>query len=166
MRKASWLRRADAGFTLVEILIVVVILGILASVVATQVVGASQSTREAVLRENLRMVRTQLIVYKQLHTNPAGIDGSGNVVDGSTFKSQLIRFTNMDGDHSILGDSRHPIRPCLSAFPANPMTESDDVLVMDGPSITCNGSSAWIYNVNTQEFVANSTEYGPGGKNW
>ena len=47
-------RHVRAGFTLIEILIVVVILGILASVVVVQVNGATSSAIENVFAANLR----------------------------------------------------------------------------------------------------------------
>lgn len=160
-------RRAYSAFTLIEILIVVVILGILAGIVTTQVIGASRDARETALRENLRIIRSQLIVYRQLHATSAGFDGSGNAVAASQFKSQLVQFTNINGDTAADLDSTHTIRPCLSVFPTNPMTSTNDVLLTTGSATTtCDGSTAWIYNLDTQEFFANSTQYGPGGLNW
>src|SRR4051812_32333230 len=60
-------RTSRGGFTLVEILIVVVILGILATVVIPQFSNASQEARENTLKDDLRYLRIQIQVYKAQH---------------------------------------------------------------------------------------------------
>lgn len=52
------------GFTLVEILIVVVILGILAAIVIPQFTNASTAAKESNLKSNLQTVRAQIELYK------------------------------------------------------------------------------------------------------
>jgi general secretion pathway protein G len=65
--------RTRKGFTLVEILIVVVILGILAAIVIPQFTNASTEAKVANLKSNLQTVRAQLELYKLRHddTPPA-----------------------------------------------------------------------------------------------
>jgi len=55
---------ARKGFTLVEILIVVVILGILAAIVIPQFTSAADETKQASLRSNLQTIRSQIELYK------------------------------------------------------------------------------------------------------
>ena len=52
------------AFTLVEILIVVIILGILASIVVPNFSNASHQARENMLKKNLYMLRSQINVYR------------------------------------------------------------------------------------------------------
>jgi len=56
--------RTRKGFTLVEILIVVVILGILAAIVIPQFTNASTEAKVSNLKSNLQTVRAQLELYK------------------------------------------------------------------------------------------------------
>src|SRR6185436_9812254 len=56
-----------SGFTLVEILIVVIILGILAAIVIPQFTNASQDARKSSLVSQLQTVRSQLELYKLQH---------------------------------------------------------------------------------------------------
>jgi general secretion pathway protein G len=55
------------GFTLVEILIVVVILGILAAIVIPQFSSASESARSTAMASQLQTLRIQLELYRIQH---------------------------------------------------------------------------------------------------
>ncbi len=59
--------KARKGFTLVEILIVVVILGILAAIVIPQFTNASTEAKESSLAADLQTLRSQLELYKIQH---------------------------------------------------------------------------------------------------
>src|ERR1043165_2695878 len=61
------IRRAKSGFTLVEILIVVIILGILAAIVIPQFTNASQDARKSSLVSQLQTLRSQSELYKLQH---------------------------------------------------------------------------------------------------
>jgi general secretion pathway protein G len=56
-------RKNDAGFTLMELMIVMVIIGILATLAVPSFIGAVKSAREAVLREDLHVMRAAIDSY-------------------------------------------------------------------------------------------------------
>jgi general secretion pathway protein G len=56
-------RTRSKGFTLIEMLIVVAIIGLLAGVAVGQYRRAVLKTREAILRENLYVMRSQINTY-------------------------------------------------------------------------------------------------------
>jgi general secretion pathway protein G len=56
-------RKRDAGFTLVELMIVMAIIGVLAVVAIPSYVGAVRQAREAVLREDLHVMRDAIDSY-------------------------------------------------------------------------------------------------------
>src|SRR2546428_14126377 len=60
-------RKSNKGFTLVEILIVVIILGILAAIVIPQFTNASQDARKSSLASQLQTLRSQIELYKLQH---------------------------------------------------------------------------------------------------
>jgi general secretion pathway protein G len=75
------LARAGArrAFTLIEILIVVVILGILASIVLASVHKATEDSAQTVTRSELAKVRRHLEAYRSVNSNqyPVVAEGEG-----------------------------------------------------------------------------------------
>ena len=64
---ARTLARLARGFTLVEILIVVILLGIIASILIAQFNNSANDSRKAALIDQLRGVRAQISLYKMQH---------------------------------------------------------------------------------------------------
>jgi general secretion pathway protein G len=57
------IRKQDAGFTLIELLIVMAIIGVLATVAIPSFVGAIKQAKEAVLKEDLHVLRSAIDSY-------------------------------------------------------------------------------------------------------
>ena len=57
------IRKQDAGFTLVELMIVMAIIGVLAVVAVPSYISALKHTREAVLKEDLHILRSAIDSY-------------------------------------------------------------------------------------------------------
>lgn len=58
-----WNRKDEAGFTLMELMIVMMIIGILATLAIPSFKSAIKSADEAVLKEDLRVMRTAIDSY-------------------------------------------------------------------------------------------------------
>lgn len=56
-------RRGEQGFTLIELIIVMTVIGILASIAIPSFVNSIKRAREAVLREDLKTMRTAIDSY-------------------------------------------------------------------------------------------------------
>ena len=90
-------RTRKGGFTLVEILIVVVILGILATIVIPQFSNASINAKENMLKDELRYLRTQIIVYRAQHKDVSpGYPGgdTGQSPTETDFVNQMTKHTD------------------------------------------------------------------------
>lgn len=67
------------GFTLVEILIVVVILGVLAAIVIPAFASATEDTRKAAFVSELRVFEQAILIYQNDHAAFPSDGGSGSV---------------------------------------------------------------------------------------
>ena len=86
-------RARRAGFTLVELLIVVVILAILAAVVIPQINNASAEAKESALRASLATVRQAISLYRVQHAE--AYPGMGG---WDEFVTQLTEGTDQAGN--------------------------------------------------------------------
>jgi general secretion pathway protein G len=129
-------RRAQAlprAFTLIEILIVIVILGILATIVVPQFSNASVNAKENTLKDELRYLRTQIVVYKaQHHDCPPGFPGGDQsaAATGPDFINQLTKPTDEDGNTNAANTPVYKFGPYLSAMPSNPLNNLTAVLIV------------------------------------
>ncbi|HET7315517.1 type II secretion system major pseudopilin GspG [Salinisphaera sp.] len=57
-------RRSQSGFTLIEIMVVVVILGILAAIVVPNIIDRPDAAREAKARQDIRAIGSALKLYR------------------------------------------------------------------------------------------------------
>src|SRR5690606_22426668 len=94
-------KRVAQGFTLVEILIVVVILGILAAIVIPQFTQASESAKHSSLMSTLQTVRSQLELYQVQHNG--NYPGANLAIDGDDAWSALTKKTKVD--RTLAGDT-------------------------------------------------------------
>lgn len=153
--------RPRTAFTLVELLIVVVILGILAMLVVPAFTGASQPARENVLRENLRIMRTQVELFAGQHNGLSpGYPGGDRTATptSAAFVAHLTQYTSENGATSATYSASTPIKPYLREVPTNPFTDLNAVRVLgDGESIpAADGLTyGWFYKASTRQFVAN-----------
>jgi general secretion pathway protein G len=147
-------RKARKAFTLVEILIVVIILGILAAIVIPQFTEASAEARISNLMTNLQTVRSQLLLYKTQHVEQY----PGSTSDAALFGEQMTKYTDVYGAVVSAPDSAHPLGPYLQAVPNNPISGLNTVEVINSASTVFAAPSAdggWWFNQATGEFRAN-----------
>ena len=81
------------GFTLIEILIVVVILGILAAIVIPQFTNASDEAQESQARTQLQSMRSQVQLYRVKNDVLPG-----GMADADAVWAALMSSTDADGD--------------------------------------------------------------------
>ncbi|MFP4105659.1 MAG: prepilin-type N-terminal cleavage/methylation domain-containing protein [Phycisphaerae bacterium] len=145
------------GFTLVEILIVVIILGILAAIVIPQFTEASSDARNSALRSDLQTVRSQIELYKVQHLDKfPGWDGT--TVDAADFVKDMTTKTNVAGTQES-GDGPLNFGPYLQKFPSNTyVDENADAISVGSDPCPGDGSTGWYLNTTTGTFSPNDAE--------
>ncbi len=154
--------RFGKAFTLVEILIVVIILGILAAIVLPKFSNASAIARASMLADDLRVVRMQLTVFKSQHCDiPAGYPG-GDRTAAPTEAALILHMTKASNAACATADPGTPgyeYGPYLREMPANPINGKDTIQVLaNGAAFPAAGddSHGWVYQPSTMTFKADS----------
>jgi len=155
-------RRNPRGFTLIEILIVVVILGILAAIVYPELTSASRQAREGVLKDDVRFMREQILRYRIQHddiapgypaANPAGAPSEAD------FVAQMTGHTDLKGNTDPNYSDVFKYGPYLTKVPENPLTGNTKVLVLANgaalPAADRTQNYGWIFKPETMEFIPN-----------
>lgn len=124
-------RTTRGGFTLVEILIVVIILGILAAIVIPQFANASSDARTTNLKTTLVNVRNQIEVFKAQHNETApALAGMWVLLTGQTDTTEA---------NSAAPTGTH-WGPYLQAPPINPLNGQTGI-----SSNTVDTAAGWYY---------------------
>ena len=174
MKKVS--KKDEGGFTLVELIIVIIIIGILAALAIPQFVSSTKDAQEATLSGDLAVMRNAINLYYHQHssTYPGAVktDGSGTATasgdNPAAFINQLTQYTNEQGQTSATLDrTNFPFGPYLMrGIPDNPLAvagaDVDNVTVTaDNVALTADASptTGWKFSKNTGEFIANVAAY-------
>lgn len=160
MIKTTQKKGTRAGFTLVEVLIVVVILGILAATVLPQFTSTNEDAKESVLVQDLQTLRSQIQLYKFQHNSKFPAHGSTATKD---FKDALLLSSDKDGTTGAVGTK--PLGPYLiGAIPSNPYTGGRGIMIVTDVAGTTPDETAkdgteivgWIYNPATGQIKGNN----------
>jgi general secretion pathway protein G len=136
------------GFTLIELAVVVMILGILAAMAAPRLFGASNQAVDNGIRQSLSVVRNAIDQYSAEHAGLLpGADGQE-----LTFKTDIAGY--------LRGQD----------FPTCPVAAKNNAVRMmggSGPITTGMGGTlathSWVYQFATGEFYINSKEAASDG---
>jgi len=127
------------GFTLVELVVVVMILGILAAIAAPKLLGTSGTATDNGLRQTVSVVRDAIERYA------AENNGDFPGTDEATFKSDIAPYLR-------------------GAFPTCPVGANKnnevDVTSATTTPLPINGTATkgWRYSYKTGEFIVNSDD--------
>lgn len=138
-----------SGFTLVEILIVIVVLGILAAIVVPQFSDASSDAKTSSLVSNLQTIRLQIQMYKIQHGGNLPGAGTASVTDA------LTKYTDSAGALTLVqAPATGVYGPYLQSIPKNPF---NDKVTIDEDGTVGDNNAGWELNTTTGAFQADDT---------
>jgi len=139
--------KVKRGFTLVEILITVVVLGILAATVVPQFkpVGTQASTSR--LCSDLQVIRLAIEFYKIQHKDD--LPGAGT----ATFIQAMTGQTNING---AVGTDYGPY---IQKVPINPFNDLETVEIEAGSTNLGSSTHGWHFNSVTGAFHADTDDH-------
>ena len=152
------------GFTLVELMIVIVVLAILAGIVIPQFLTTSDRVRYMATRQNLQELRDAIQLYRNQHLGRLpGVEGA---VPDAVLAEQLTLPTNVLGERSTagdrgFGDPNFPFGPYVpNTVPRSPFNHSILVrTVREFPTAAPGGVSTsdpgWIYEITSGRIRVN-----------
>jgi general secretion pathway protein G len=125
------------GFTLVEILIVVIILGILAAIVIPQFTNASNDARANSVQSTLQTIRSQIELFKIQHGDtPPVAAGMWSIMTGksNTTDTQTVNAAGVFG-------------PYLQQAPVNPLNGKSAVGAAASTTV------GWVYTTGSGNYT-------------
>jgi len=138
--------RTRSGFTLVEILIVVIILGILAAIVIPQFTNASTDARKSSMLSQLQTMRSQVQLFKLQHN-----DILPDLITNQW--SLLTQKTNLAG--TVDTTATGLFGPYMESDPVNPLNSCKTVAAAAGAGV------GWTYSTTGAQagvlFATNQT---------
>ena len=139
------MKRNTRGFTLVEILIVVIILGILAAIVIPQFTNASNDARQNSIASTLQTLRSQIELYKIQHADAPP--------PAASFLVQMQNASNTTGTTVAGGtDATHTLGPYIQAAPVNPANGQTAVGAAAATTV------GWVYTVSGSQYTIKAVD--------
>lgn len=176
--------RRNSGFTLVELLIVVIILAILAAIVVPQFGDSTQDAKVSALDNTLANMRSAVDLYRQQHNDYPGLltavpaagcaAGTAGVATGvsgaqaaAAMIEQLTLYTDVNGGACSIADATFKYGPYYKSsdgtMPVNPITEVNGLVISTTGDLAmtsvANPGLGWMYDVVSGKFIADDAAY-------
>ena len=140
--------RRRRGFTLVEVLIVVVIMAVLAATIIPQFADSTNDAKVSTGQFNVHTIQSQIELYKAQH------DGK---LPGDDL-AELLAKTDSTGAISPTG----PYGPYIQEMPENPFNHKATIdEVTADPTTATVSTDGWIYNKNSGVIFLNHVDFLP-----
>jgi prepilin-type N-terminal cleavage/methylation domain-containing protein len=146
------MRHRYPGFTLIEVLIVVVIMAVLAATIIPQFTSSTTDAKKSARDFNTHSLQAQIELYR--------IDHNGTYPTVANIAEVLTSATDLTGAAVDTPDDTHPYGPYIlgNDLPKNPFNSSSAVTAGTGTGPGSN-DFGWQYNATTGQIWPNDTQY-------
>jgi general secretion pathway protein G len=131
--------RKQKGFTLIELVVVIMIIGILAAVAAPKLISTSGTAADSAAKQSLGVVRDAIDRYAS--------DNAGSLPADPTAATFVQKY----------------LRGAFPKCPVGAAANKNTATIKLGTVTTADSTTAWLYNTTTGEFIINSTATGADG---
>jgi len=162
--------RRKEGFTLIEMLIVIIILGILAVVIVPQITVSQDDAKVSTLKTNLAGMRSAIELYYAQHNQV--YPGNVKETDGTTatatageattaFTAQMLQFSDVTGKVSATKTGAYVYGPYIKNNTLTPNPFKDNAVLSDISTVdvtaarTADGTTGWKYLAKLGVIIAN-----------
>lgn len=130
-------RKSRTGFTLVEVLIVVVVMAILAAAIVPQFTSATDDAKSNTAKFNLQSLRGMTQLYRAQH--------------GGTAPTTLDKLTQSTDATGASGTgASYPFGPYMQRLPMNTVNNKNNVsTTATNPPTTADGTTGWLYHATS-----------------
>jgi prepilin-type N-terminal cleavage/methylation domain-containing protein len=146
------------GFTLIELMIVVSILGIVGAIAFPHYQDSTKQAKEAAAKSILSVLRSQAQLYRVQHYGLAPGYMGTMTAPNSVFEWQLIGTSAVNGSASSskVPSASYPLGPYLSELPINPINGKSGIKIVSGSvtdfSTAVDANYGWLYQKETCTF--------------
>ena len=126
--------RKQKGFTLVELVVVVMIIGILVAIAAPKMVNITGDATDNSVRMSLNVVRDAIETFASQNAGSYPDD-----TNDAAFKAAIKPYVRGNFPASLVG------------------TNDNTVTISAADPLVADGATGWMYNGTTGEFIINST---------
>lgn len=143
-----------SGFTPIELMMTITLLGIIAAAIVPPMLSASENSRQNALLERLHFVRGRIEQYQQKHAGQLPVEGMNSA-------KEFMHVLACGPNSEQLG-TNSPNPKSETGFelpPMNPYTQRSEILVvptrLKQHHYSGSGQHGWAYSSTTGEFRAN-----------
>jgi general secretion pathway protein G len=160
------------AFTLVEILVVVVLLGVIAAIVIPAFANSTTSAKDSALAVDLQLLRRVILIYESQHLEVGPGYPNGDTTQAPTeqaFIDQTTTASNTNGQTAAIGTPGFNRGPYLMKIPPNPFNGLSSIEMLadaqDFPA-DADDSHGWIYKAATSEIRADNAGTNQNGRRY
>ena len=139
------MKNIKSGITVIEIVVIVVVFSVLASIIVPQFTLASSEAKLTKLVSTLQKVRSQIELYRIQHHNllPGQVISGGDIIEDDFITDLITQGTDGYG-------------PYLEEIPVNVFNDFNTVTFVNDAAAVAKGteSTGWWLNAATGDFFA------------